>query len=195
MSSFSPFLFCLCGPSGVGKTTISRELLKLDSLLILSVSSTTRLPREGEIEGVHYYFKSKDEFDTGVRNSEFLEWAEYNNHCYGTPKSNYNKAKESESDLLLDIEVQGAKKLSTLLGDKVKVIYIAPPSFDILRDRLVDRGSESEEVVKKRLKRAKDEIQILSGDTLTDYTVVNHSVEAAVSEVSRIIAEVRKSRK
>ncbi len=194
MSNFSPLLFCLCGPSGVGKSTISRELLKSDSKLLLSISATTRPPRAGESEGVHYYFVTPEKFKAEIEKSAFLEWAIYNNEYYGTPASNYESAKKSSSDLLLDIDIQGAQKLKDLLGSKVKVIFVAPPSKATLRDRLVGRGSESEEVVQKRLKRAEVEFELLSGPTLTDHKVVNRKLKEAVKEIQKVISDERNSR-
>jgi guanylate kinase len=194
LSNFSPILFCLCGPSGAGKSTISRELLKLDAKLILSISATTRTPRAGESEGVHYYFLTPEKFKSEVDRSAFLEWAIYNNQHYGTPLSNYENAKQNGLDLLLDIDIQGAQKLKEALGNQVKVIYVAPSSFKTLKERLIGRGSESEEIVQKRLKRAEVEIEILSGPTLTDHTVINSRLDEAVSQIVSIIEKERKSR-
>ena len=191
MSSYNPILFCLCGPSGVGKSTISRELLKSDSQLVLSVSATTRAPRSGEKEGVHYFFTSKEKFVEEVKNSAFLEWAVYNEEHYGTPLSNYVNAEKNKVDLLLDIDVQGAQQLKDRLGAKVKVIFVAPPSIESLRERLINRGSETVEAVQKRLKRAEVEFEILSGPSLTDYKVVNDGLDLAVESVREIIARER----
>jgi guanylate kinase len=191
---FEPFLFCLCGPSGVGKSTISRELLKRDPELELSISATTRTPRIGEIEGVHYHFFSKEKFEMDIQSSTFLEWATYNNEYYGTPNSNYLEASQKKVDLLLDIDVQGAEKLKGLLGRKVKVIFVAPPTKDSLRERLVGRGSDSEEAVQKRLKRAEVEFEILSGPSLSDYKVVNDGLEKAVQEIQEILKKERLAR-
>ena len=191
MSSHTPILFCLCGPSGVGKSTISRELLKADPKLILSVSATTRAPRGTEKEGTHYYFLSKAKFQEEITKSAFLEWAVYNEEHYGTPLSNYENAKVNSVDLLLDIDVQGAKQLKDRLGKVVKVIFVAPPSLESLRERLVNRGTDDADVVQRRLKRAEVEFEILSGPTLADHKVVNDGLEQAVEAVREIIAKER----
>jgi guanylate kinase len=188
---FSPYLFCLCGPSGVGKSTISRALLENDSKLLPSVSATTRAPRQGEQEGVHYHFISKENFEADVQRGRFLEWASYNDNLYGTPISNIEEAEKQESDLLLDIDVQGAQKLKIALRNRVVVIFVKPPSFDALKSRLVGRGSETPEAIEKRLKRAGEEFSILDSDGLTDFTVINEGLEQAIAGVAAIISQVR----
>ena len=166
-------------------------MLKSDPKLVLSISATTRAPRAGEKEGIHYYFISKDIFREKIERSEFLEWAIYNDEYYGTPLSNFDNAKDVDSDLLLDIDVQGAQKLKDLLGPLVKVLFVAPPSLESLRERLVKRGSETAEAVQKRLKRAEVEFEILSGPSLTDYKVINDGLDQAVDAVQKIITKER----
>jgi len=184
-------LYCLCGPSGVGKSTITRALLERVDSLELSVSATTRSPRGEEREGQHYYFKSQADFEADVARGEFLEWASYNDNSYGTPLRNLRECELRGSDLLLDIDVQGAKTLREKLPKQVIVIFVAAPSFQDLSNRLSQRGTESAESQQKRLKRAEEEQRLLSQPEVSDYLVVNDSLERAISQCAGIIAVER----
>ena len=178
----SGLLIVISGPSGVGKGTISEKLIeKFNSWK--SVSMTTRNPREGEIDGEDYYFVSVDEFENRINEDKFIEYAKYNDNYYGTPKDKLIEHMEDGIDSILEIEVQGAKNIKDMFNDAI-LIYIAPPSFDTLRERLLNRGTESEEEIDKRMNIAKKEIEYLD---IYDYVVVNDDLELATREVIEII--------
>lgn len=175
-------LFIISGSSGVGKGTVIKELLKKTENLSLSVSSTTRKPREGEIHGKNYYFLSKEEFDTSVQNDEFLEWAEFGTNRYGTSKKAVEELLDKGVNVLLEIEVQGALQVKKKIPEAV-LIFILPPSREELEKRLRGRGTESEEAILKRL----DAIEFEAKESEKyDYKVVNDIVEHAVSEILSI---------
>ena len=184
MSNRKGTLFIISGPSGTGKGTVIRELLSNHPEdVFLSVSATTRNPREGEIEGIHYYFKSKSDFETMISEDGFLEWACFCENYYGTPKEIVNSKLKSGIDVILEIEIQGAMKLKDS-GIDAKFIFILPPSFEELKRRLTDRQTESAEVIKKRLDTAKSELPYAEK---YDYVVVNDSVENAIHNIDSII--------
>ena len=145
--------FIISGPSGVGKSTVLRELLRDRDDLYFSISATTRTPREGEINGVHYHFINVDRFREMIQEDEFLEYAEYVGNFYGTPKRYVDEAMAQGKDVILDIEVQGALQVIGKRPDTVR-IFIAPPSWDALEQRLTGRGTDSPEKIQKRLLRA-----------------------------------------
>jgi len=176
-------LFLISGPSGVGKGTICRELFKKDLNLYFSVSATTRTPREEDTDGVTYHFKTTDEFKKLIDEKEFLEWAEYNGKYYGTLKAPVMNALDEGKNVILEIEVQGAFQVMDNFSDGV-YIFIAPPNEDELLNRLKNRGSESDEEIKKRLNAAKDELKLKDK---YDYVVINDVVEDAVLEIENII--------
>ena len=138
--------FIISGPSGVGKSTVLRELLRDRDDLYFSISATTRTPREGEINGVHYHFINVDRFREMIQEDEFLEYAEYVGNFYGTPKRFVDEAMDKGQDVILDIEVQGALQVTSKRPDTVK-IFIAPPSWKELERRLKDRGTDDPEKV------------------------------------------------
>ena len=164
--------FIISGPSGVGKSTVLRELLRDRDDLYFSISATTRAPREGEINGVHYHFINVDRFREMIQEDEFLEYAEYVGNFYGTPKKFVDEAMEQGKDVVLDIEVQGALQVVHKRPDVVR-IFIAPPSWQALEERLTSRGTDSPEKVQKRLVRAKVELQTAN---TYDYFVINDTV-------------------
>ena len=174
--------FIISGPSGVGKSTVLRELLRDRDDLYFSISATTRTPREGEINGVHYHFINVDRFREMIQEDEFLEYAEYVGNFYGTPKRYVDEAMAQGKDVILDIEVQGALQVIGKRPDTVR-IFIAPPSWDALEQRLTGRGTDSPEKIQKRLVRAKVELQ--TADTY-DYFVINDTVENAVRPSERM---------
>lgn len=175
--------FIISGPSGVGKSTVLKELFKDRDDLYFSVSATTRAPRPGEVDGVHYHFTDVDHFQRLISEDAFLEYAEYVGNFYGTPKKFVDEAMEQGKDVILDIEVQGALQVTSKRPEVVR-IFIAPPSWKVLEERLTGRGTDSAEKVQKRLVRAKVELQTAN---TYDYFVINDTVERAVRELNAIM--------
>ena len=175
--------FIISGPSGVGKSTVLKELFRDRGDLYFSVSATTREPRPGEIDGVHYHFIDVDHFRRLITEDAFLEYAEYVGNFYGTPKKYVDEAMEQGKDVILDIEVQGALQVTSKRPDVVR-IFIAPPSWQALEARLTGRETDSAEKVQKRLVRAKVELQTAN---TYDYFVINDTVEQAVREINAIM--------
>ena len=175
--------FIISGPSGVGKSTVLHELFRGRDDLYFSISATTRAPREGEVDGVHYHFIDVKRFQELIEEDALLEYAEYVGNFYGTPKKFVDKAMNEGKDVVLDIEVQGAIQVCTKRPETVR-IFIAPPSWEELERRLVSRGTDSEEKIQKRLVRAKAELRTAD---VYDYFVINDTVERAVREVNAIM--------
>ena len=175
--------FIISGPSGVGKSTVLKELFQDRDDLYFSVSATTRPPRPGEINGVHYHFTDVDEFRKMISEDAFLEYAEYVGNFYGTPKMYVDDAMARGKDVILDIERQGAVQVCAKRPEVVR-IFIAPPSWKELERRLTARGTDTPEKVQKRLIRAQVELE-KAGDY--DYFVINDTVENAVSELRAIL--------
>lgn len=171
-------------PSGAGKTTMARRLLKEFPKIKFSVSATTRPPREGEVNGKDYFFLSEAEFSEKIKNGAFLEWEKYSGHKYGTLRSEVDKLIKSGYFPLLDIEVKGALNVQKLYNSDAISIFIKPPSMEDLKKRLDNRGSENEKSLQKRLKRAEME---MSHANDFDFVVVNDDLETAYSEVKAII--------
>ena len=172
----------ISGPSGVGKGTICNKLFK-EINAWYSVSTTTRSPREGEVDGVNYYFISKEEFEEKIKNNEFLEYNIYNNNYYGTSKKVVLEKMEEGINVFSEIDVNGAHNIKKIFPDAL-LIYIAPPSMDVLRERLIARGTEDMEKINQRLEIAKKELEEIS---FYDYVVVNDDLEKATKEVKDII--------
>ncbi len=178
------------GPSGVGKGTVVKELIGSNKDCALSVSATTRSPREGEAHGVNYFFITKEEFTQKINNNEMLEYAEYCSNFYGTPKDYVLKSVEQGKNIILEIEVQGALNVKKIIPEAVTV-FVMPPSLQELEDRLRGRGTETDDVVGQRLKTAIAEIKQAPQ---YDYIVVNNTVMQCVADiVSIIIAERQKT--
>jgi guanylate kinase len=175
----------ITGPSGVGKGTVIRLLLDRFPKMKLSVSATTRAPRPGEEHGVDYYFLSPGEFEEKIDDDEFLEWAEYAGNRYGTLRSELER---DAHPLVLEIEVQGARQVRARVRDAV-LVFIAPPSDEALRTRLVGRGSDSPEQIERRLETARMELLARDNDEF-DYVVVNDDLDAAVEELSKLVATI-----
>ena len=178
-------LFVISGSSGVGKGTVIKSLLSKCKNLELSISCTTRSPREGEKHAENYFFISKEDFKSGVDNGDFLEWAEFSGNFYGTKKSYVENSFNSNKNVLLEIETQGALQIKKKMPEAV-LIFIAPPSFEELEARLRGRHTETEEAIQKRLEFVKLEIE---NSKQYDYTVVNNTVENAVNKILEIIGE------
>ena len=171
------------GSSGVGKGTIMQELLKRDKNIRLSVSNTTRPPREGEIDGVHYNFVTKEQFESLIQKDGYLEYAEYCGNYYGTPKQQVEDLLNQGYDVFLEIEVCGGLQIMKKYPD-VLSIFVLPPSIDTLEKRLRRRGTEDEETILKRLGEAKREIEC---SEKYKYVVVNDRLEDAVDEILDIL--------
>ncbi len=180
-------LYIIAGCSGVGKGTLIKLFLEKNPNIKLSVSATTRKPREGEIDGVNYFFVSKEEFEREVKNNEFLEWAEFSGNFYGTKKSFVEKTLTKGTDLILEIEVQGAKQVKDKMPEAIS-IFIMPPSIQELEARLRGRHTESEEAIQKRLEQVSREIE--AGKNF-DYKIVNDKIEVALEDMQKIFDSER----
>lgn len=176
-------LYVFTGPSGAGKGTLLSEIRKGDDRLFLSISATTRTPRPGEIDGVHYYFLKKADFENKIAENAFLEYAGYVDNYYGTLAAPVDRMLEDGKDVILEIEVQGAMQVKTKRPDAV-MVFIAPPSFEELAARLRGRGTEDEEKVQKRLSIAQQELKSIDR---FDFVVVNDEIERAARELRAII--------
>ena len=176
-------LFVISGPSGVGKSTILKELLQRQENIYFSVSATTRQPRPGEVDGVHYHFRTQEDFRQLIEEEALLAWAEYVGNYYGTPAKYVDDAIEQGRNVILDIEVQGAGKVAEKRPDAIR-IFIAPPSWQELERRLTERGTDAPDKISGRLKRAREEFE--SAEKY-DYVVINDTVEHAVGELEAIM--------
>lgn len=177
----------ITGPSGVGKGTIVEQVLKKVDNIYLSVSATTREKRQGEKEGVNYFYKTKEEFQRMIDADEFLEWAEFAGDYYGSPKFQINNYLSCGKDVALEIEVQGAKQVKQKCPEAI-LIFLAPPSFEALEERLIKRGTEQIDKVKVRLKKAKEEMKEVK---LFHYFLINDNLNEAVDNVISIIRAER----
>jgi guanylate kinase len=173
----------ITGPSGVGKGTIVRSLLQRHPELCLSISTTTRNPRPGEVEGVDYYFTSRDVFEEAIAGSEFLEWAQYAGNYYGTPKTKVKELLEQGKLVILEIELLGARAIAETFPD-ARRIFILPPSLAQLEARLKKRGKDSETAIKERLARAKEEI---AAKDEFEIQIVNDNLAQAIAEIEQVI--------
>ena len=172
----------ISGPSGVGKGTICNRIMK-DVNAWYSVSTTTRSPREGEVDGVNYFFITKDEFKKKIEDGEFLEYNIYNDNYYGTSKKVVLDKINQGINVFSEIDVNGAHNIKKLFPDAL-LLYIAPPSIEVLRERLIGRGTETEEKINERLKIAEKELKEVD---FYDYVVVNDDLDTATEEVKNII--------
>ena len=176
-------LVIVCGPSGVGKGTICKKWLLENPNIVLSVSATTRKPRAGEEDGTHYHFKTKIQFEQMIKQSALLEWAEYCNNYYGTPKAYIEQQLQHGKDVVLEIDVQGALSVKKQYPKGIYV-FICPPSILELESRIRGRGTEAEAVILKRLQRANDEMKYMKK---FDYVVVNDELSKAVQRMQAIV--------
>lgn len=179
-------LFVISASSGTGKTTLAREILKDDKDIVQSISYTTRQPRSGEINGEDYYFVSKKEFNQIRKRKGFLEWANVFGRYYGTPKKEVEEHLERGRDVLLLIDVQGAKKVKKIKPDAV-FIFLAPPSKEELKRRLHKRGTETQQEINRRYRVATQELKELNDLKLCDYRIVNKFIPRALWVLKSII--------
>ena len=184
-------LFVISGPSGVGKGTINQKLFaEFTDEVAFSVSATTRGPREGEIDGTHYFFITRQEFDSRVANNEFLEHAEYAGNCYGTPRSYVLDLLNKGVSVILEIDLQGAVQVKACMPESVS-IFILPSSFEELENRLRGRGTETPEKIEKRLAAAKHEMEMAH---TYDYRIINDDLDAAYEKLRAVfLDEIRKA--
>lgn len=180
-------LIVLSGFAGVGKGTVLKTLFETEEGYAYSVSATTRSPRPGEVDGVHYFFVTKERFEEMIRNDELLEYASYVGNYYGTPRSYVEQKLEEGFDVILEIEVQGALEIKKKVPDAV-LIYMLPPKGEILYNRLKGRGTESDEVIAKRMKRAAQEALSISQ---YDYIIVNDNADECTADLHALIRAQR----
>lgn len=177
-------LIVLSGPSGVGKGTVRKELFKQPNTNYeYSISMTTRKPREGEVDGVDYFFKTREEFEKLIEEGKLLEYAEFVGNYYGTPLDYVNETLDAGRDVFLEIEVQGAAQIREKVPEAL-FIFLAPPSLSELEKRLIGRGTETEEIIQKRIETAKEELEMMS---LYDYVVENDEIQKACEKINAII--------
>lgn len=180
-------LIVLSGPSGVGKGTVCSVLRKEQSDIVYSVSATTRSPRIGEVEGINYFFKTREAFQQMIQNNELLEWAEYVGNYYGTPRRFVEETIQQGKDIILEIEVQGALKVKQTYPEGI-FIFLIPPSLAELKNRIIHRGTENDENLIRRMNAAKEELKMLK---YYDYAVVNDEISKAVKRIQAIIEAER----
>ena len=177
-------LIVLSGPSGVGKGTVRAAIFsKGEQKFVYSISATTRQPRTGETDGVDYFFKTREEFEQMIQNKQLLEYAEYVGNYYGTPLEYVENTLAQGKDVFLEIDVQGAIQVRELMPDGV-FIFLTPPDLNELESRIVNRGTDSDEVIAKRMKTAREELELMK---YYDYSVVNDTVDNAVQKIEAII--------
>lgn len=181
-----PAVFVITGPSGVGKGTLIRALRERHPEIAMSVSATTRSPRDGEEDGVHYHFLSEEEFQRRVEAGEFVEHAAYSGNHYGTLRSELER-NAGAGGVVLEIELQGARQIRAAMPEALQ-IFIAPPSPETLRERLVGRGTDSDEDIERRLKVAEEELAARGEFT---HVVVNDRLDRAVDELDEIVSTRR----
>jgi guanylate kinase len=179
----------LTGPSGVGKGTLLKALLARHPALHLSISATTRSPREGEIDGVHYYFHPRDRFDRMIQAGELLEWAEFAGNYYGTPIAPLQAQFDQGRSMILEIELAGARQVAKIFPTAVR-IFILPPDLATLEARIRDRATDSEAAIRQRLEQAK--VEIAAQDEF-DYRIVNDDFETALAELDQLVTNLNVS--
>ena len=178
----------LSAPSGGGKSSVARALIAQDPNLALSISATTRKPRPGDIEGVHYFFKSREEFQEMIDKGQFLEYTEIYGNLYGTIREYVENRLAEGTDMLFDVDVHGARKMKEELAYHVVSIFLLPPSLEVLRQRLEQRGQDDQASMDRRMKMAKEEME---NARYYDYTVINEDFEQTVKQILDIISKER----
>ncbi|PLR84156.1 guanylate kinase [Bacillus canaveralius] len=177
-------LIVLSGPSGVGKGTVRKEIFSQPNTAFqYSISMTTRAPREGEVDGIDYFFRKREEFEEMIEQGKLLEYAEFVGNYYGTPVDYVKETLERGKDVFLEIEVQGARQVREKFPDGL-FIFLMPPSLTELKNRIVTRGTETDDVIQNRLQAAKEEIEMMN---LYDYVVENDQVERACEKINAIV--------
>lgn len=177
------FLIVLSGPSGAGKNTLMNRVIPRIPNLQYSVSATTRQPRPGEVDGVDYFFVTEEEFDQMIANDEFLEWAEFVDNRYGTPKSFVEKQISEGNTVIMDVDIQGALQIKEKLDDAV-LVFLLPPTREELEERLNRRGKDPAEAIVKRLERSYEELKYIVD---YDYFIINNQLETAAERLITII--------
>lgn len=178
-------LIVISAPSGAGKTTITKRILEIyNDKLTFSISATTRAMREGERDGVDYYFLTKEDFLQKIKENQLIEYEQIFDNYYGTLVSEIDRAKAQNKSLIFDIDVKGGISIRARFPDDSLLIFIAPPSMEVLRERLTNRGTETQEVIERRLSRAKMEMEMA---TVYDHIIVNDDLLVAIDKVGSII--------
>ncbi len=180
-------IFIVSAPSGAGKTTLCKMLIQSMPDIIHSISYTTRPPRPGEVDGKDYYFVKEDRFLEMVRKGEFLEWAEVHGNLYGTSKQKLLETINNGTDVILDIDVQGASQIRAQQIDAT-FIFILPPSMEVLKERLTKRQTDTEEIIQRRLQKAREEIKQYRS---YDYVIINDELEVALEQLKAVVLSQR----
>ncbi|MDY5029535.1 guanylate kinase [Hallerella succinigenes] len=181
-------LFVMSAPSGAGKTTLKDLVIKEFPDMVYSISATTRAPREGEVDGTHYFFKSRDEFKRMIENNELVEWNEVHGNFYGTPKSFVEKMLSEGKRVLFDLDVFGKVNFDKVYPEAIGIL-ILPPSLEILEQRLRNRNTDSDEVISLRLHNARKEIEFAKQHGKYEYKIVNDNLDDAVNQLRKILSE------
>lgn len=184
-------LFVVSAPSGAGKTTLVKAALDADPELSLSVSCTTRTPRSGEQDGRDYFFVDPAEFDRRRDGGDFVEWAQVFDHFYATPRGPLDAAIAAGRDVLLDVDIQGARAITKTYPADAVGIFVVPPSFAVLEQRLRARGTDSDAQIKRRLDRVREELAAGRDTSVYDYLIVNEDRERAVRDLMAVITAER----
>lgn len=181
-------LFVMSAPSGAGKTTLKDLVIKEFPDMVYSISATTRAPREGEVDGTHYFFKSRDEFKRMIENNELVEWNEVHGNFYGTPKSFVEKMLSEGKRVLFDLDVFGKVNFDKVYPEAIGIL-ILPPSLEILEQRLRNRHTDSDEVISLRLHNARKEIEFAKQHGKYEYKIVNDNLDDAVNQLRKILSK------
>lgn len=181
-------LFVMSAPSGAGKTTLKDLVIKEFPDMVYSISATTRAPREGEVDGTHYFFKSRDEFKRMIENNELVEWNEVHGNFYGTPKSFVEKMLSEGKRVLFDLDVFGKVNFDKVYPEAIGIL-ILPPSLEILEQRLRNRHTDSDEVISLRLHNARKEIEFAKQNGKYEYEIVNDNLDDAVNQLRKILSK------